>query len=360
MKNKPDEKATLGDVARSAGVSRAAASYALRNLPGVSEETRERVQRIATRMNYTPDARIASWMARVRDAKEPESVPLAWLNTGYSVDVWQKREYLAPYLEGARERCNELGYRLDEFWLREPGMDAERISKILFNRGIRGVIVTPPDRFSHLHLPFRWEWFASASFEKAIVSPQLIQVAQDRYFNMMLCLKQARRLGFHRIAILFEQQSDRRAYHSTQAAAVYFSALRSKAQCLPFLYSGPTGIPKGFAGWLKRYLPDVIICQNKAVLSAVEAAGFNVPEQISVIHTSVDGDCEDWAGIWSRKRDIGRATAETVISLVQNHQYGLPAIARDVLIRGHWTQGRTLIRSSNLRRASISSESRRT
>jgi DNA-binding LacI/PurR family transcriptional regulator len=46
------KRPTIGDIARRAGVSKAAVSYALNGRPGVSEETRERVSRIAHALGW--------------------------------------------------------------------------------------------------------------------------------------------------------------------------------------------------------------------------------------------------------------------------------------------------------------------
>jgi DNA-binding LacI/PurR family transcriptional regulator len=46
------KRPTIGDIARRAGVSKAAVSYALNGRPGVSEETRERVSRIAHSLGW--------------------------------------------------------------------------------------------------------------------------------------------------------------------------------------------------------------------------------------------------------------------------------------------------------------------
>jgi DNA-binding LacI/PurR family transcriptional regulator len=50
------KRATLGDIARRVGVSKAAVSFALNGRPGVGEELRERVVRVAAEMNYRPNS----------------------------------------------------------------------------------------------------------------------------------------------------------------------------------------------------------------------------------------------------------------------------------------------------------------
>ena len=48
-------KVTISDVARTAGVSNSAVSYALNGKPGVSEETREKVLKVAEQMGWKPN-----------------------------------------------------------------------------------------------------------------------------------------------------------------------------------------------------------------------------------------------------------------------------------------------------------------
>lgn len=59
-------RATLQDVARTAGVSLATADRVLNRRPGVQAETAERVQAAVDRLNYRPD-RLAARLARGRD-----------------------------------------------------------------------------------------------------------------------------------------------------------------------------------------------------------------------------------------------------------------------------------------------------
>jgi DNA-binding LacI/PurR family transcriptional regulator len=59
------QRPTMADVAEKAGVSRALVSIIFRNQPGASEETRQRVLRVADEIGYRPDS-AARLLARGR------------------------------------------------------------------------------------------------------------------------------------------------------------------------------------------------------------------------------------------------------------------------------------------------------
>ncbi|MFA6960912.1 MAG: LacI family DNA-binding transcriptional regulator [Opitutaceae bacterium] len=336
---------SLGDIARVAGMSRMTVSCALRNQPGVSEENRNRIQKIATDMGYEPDARLNNWMERVRGSKDKGLVPIAWLNTDYeSKDCWQSYPYLSPYLEGAERRCGELGYRLEQIWTQQKGMTNRRISQILYQRGIRGVIVAPPDRVHLGRIRLNWSNFSLATFERGIGAPRLSRVSQDFYANMMLALKVLRRSGYRRIGVFVSEQTDRRAYHAHQAVIGYFqSKIRMGEWVRPYLHTERDVPGAGFAEWLRNERIDVVVGQHSRLLDWVRASGYRVPEDVGVAHMALEDDCSGWAGIWAHKREIGAATVELVVSLMQTHQLGLPMVPRDIMIPGCWHPGGTVL-----------------
>jgi len=61
-------RVTIGDIAREAGLSKGAVSYALNNKPGVSDETRLRVHDIADRLGWTPNSAARSLSTSKADA----------------------------------------------------------------------------------------------------------------------------------------------------------------------------------------------------------------------------------------------------------------------------------------------------
>lgn len=318
-------------------------SLAMRNRPEVSARTRKRVMAIANKLGYSPDARLSMRMQEVRDTKTRERLPIAWLDLNHIKGEWRLK-CNAPYLAGAREQCEKRGFEIQEFWLREPGMNARRLSQILYHRGIQGVIVAPPSHLGLTHLKLDWKNFAGATFEKSLIAPRLARVAQDSYYNVMLALKHVKRFGYQRIGVVVQAQADNRSYHSLQAAVTYFlSKLPRTSRIPPLLHIYAEKPGREFQKWLLKYRPDVIICQHSLIPRWVEAAGFRIPEDVGIVHLSLDDDCLDWAGVSAQKHEIGAATANVVISLLQNNEIGPPKVPMDTLVQGIWQSGNTLL-----------------
>ncbi|NGN64136.1 LacI family transcriptional regulator, partial [Streptomyces sp. A7024] len=66
------KRPTIGDIARKAGVSKVAVSYALNGRPGVSDETRLRIKAIAEEVGWRPSS-----AARALNGKQARAVGLA-------------------------------------------------------------------------------------------------------------------------------------------------------------------------------------------------------------------------------------------------------------------------------------------
>lgn len=335
----------MGDIARLTGFSRMTVSYALRNYPRISVETRKTIHSAAEKLGYVPDARLSAWMKKLRDTKQADPITIAWLTTDEDAQTWQKCKWLSPFLEGTRKRCGELGYQLEEFWLLQPGMTNRRISSILKSRGIQGVIIAPSQNVAVGHIRLQWERLACVSFEKAILAPRLHRVAPDYLYNMLLALKLLRRFGYRRIGVFLQQHSERRSNHNYLAALSYFhSTIPAAERIQPLIYGhreNASGVKK-LKQWLLKKKPDVILGHHRELINWLSQAGLAVPQDIGVVHLAIEDDVADWTGIWQRKREIGAETAELLISMLQNNRFGLPEVARDILIPGYWSWGKTL------------------
>lgn len=340
-KNSPT--VSLSQIAKIAGVSRMTVSYALRNKPEISSTTQKRIMEIAASLGYAPDARMSAAMVAVRNAKLKEPIPIAWLNTDLERNIWE-RLYTRPYKEGAAIRCAALGYRLEEFWMKEPGMTMRRMSQILYQRGIQGIIVAPPGSIHLGHIRLNWAHFATASFGNAIVAPRLYSISSDDYYNLALALKMLKRQRYHRVGVCLPHQLLWRSNHlCISAIEQYQSKIPTSERIPPLIHIYREEAGKEFFKWFARYRPDVVIGSHSHLTEWIESTGAKVPDDVGVVHLAIDDDCAEWAGIWSNRREIGATTAEIVISQLEHNQFGLPSVAREILIQGSWRYGNTLL-----------------
>ena len=137
--NRNGRRPTIVDIAKQVGVSPAAVSMALRDLPGIGEETRQRVLAVAADLNYRPDSR-----ARLLRSRNSKVIGILYsLMSPFHADVVQwlyvaaaERGYammlgaLAENISSSRAAENLLSARCDGIILidPEPTMNEEAIS----------------------------------------------------------------------------------------------------------------------------------------------------------------------------------------------------------------------------------------
>ncbi|MEI9999815.1 MAG: LacI family DNA-binding transcriptional regulator [Verrucomicrobiota bacterium] len=141
---------TIRDVAREAGCHYSTVSLALHNHPRIPGATKTRIREAAERLGYRPDAAMAALCA-YRASRRPVQGQgvLAWVTNYRTVDRWRESACNCDYYEGAAQRATERGYRLESFWLAAPEMTPKRMSKILWTRGIQGLLL-PAAGAAHL------------------------------------------------------------------------------------------------------------------------------------------------------------------------------------------------------------------
>jgi len=229
-------------------------------------------------------------------------------------------------------------------------MTMKRLAKILYQRGIEGVIVTHPAR----HIRLDWDHLASVALGTSLLAPRLNRVTGDFCFNLQLALKSLKRLGYRRIGICLGRELDSYSNFTirTTAAAFYSSSPKSE-RIKPlfhqhFAFSSRDkdgGIERRameMVKWLKSNQPEVIVGHDNRLEQWAKIAGYRVPEDVGIVHLAVDDDVLDWAGVHSRRRDTGATAMDQLVSLMRNHQFGVPKTPLDILIRGVWQSGRTI------------------
>ncbi|MCU0771110.1 MAG: LacI family transcriptional regulator [Verrucomicrobia bacterium] len=351
-----DKPPTYQEIARRAGVSIAAVSFALRNGRKVSAETRERVQRAARELGYQPNPLLAAYQSEVRTRKSRKfQATLAWINDHPQRDFWTDTPYNRVFWDAAVRRAAELGYRLDNLWMEDldletPQDNIRKFLRILRARGIHGVIL--PMLMSSLHATLEWEGCATVllgEYQQLMRHARLglppntrrcqhHQVNPDHFHNITLALRSLNALGYQRIGLVISPWYD--MVTDGLCAGGFWSEQREwpASRRLP-PYSKPT--LEELPAWLKRHRPDVVIGYQRELRSAVENDGRRIPEDIGVAHLNLAPDVAGWSGIHQQADQIAAATVDLVAANLQHNERGTPPYAKEVLIKGRWVDGKT-------------------
>jgi len=270
-------RASIVDVARRAGVSVATVSRALRDLPNVSVDTRERVLIAAHELEYT-----ASPLAAALVTGRTRSVGVI----AADADSWFFAEVLRGLEEGLRDRGYDLvlhvlpaGLRREQFFI---GLPVRRRVDALVVAGLR---LTDAElrTLRQLRLPI------------ACVAESLDGVHTERIDNeaaAQLAVEHLIGLGHTRIAMIGGAPDG----HELSAPAARTRGYRA-ALVAAGLSPGPVRdggfTPAGGAAAMAELLdcpdgpPSAVFCQSDEMafgaLQTLQRAGIRVPDQVSVV-----------------------------------------------------------------------------
>ncbi|AHF91060.1 LacI family transcriptional regulator [Opitutaceae bacterium TAV5] len=335
----------LKDVAAAAGVSAQAVSLALRNHTSIPPQTRTRIQKIATKLGYRPDPNISQLMERVRGKKPTATgTVLAYLTAHRERLAWKKIPTQRDYHDGAVRRARELGYHLEEFWLREPGMTEERLSRILRNRGIEGAIIAPLQDPGHLFRKFQWEHFSVVELGYSLLTPVLHRCCNQQFQSMMLLLRRLLEAGYRRMGLAMGPGQDERANHHWRAAWLATQSLLPDASTrdLPMFFgAGGAWTRAAFADWLRASRPDVVVTVDIDVQRWLSGLGLRTPADIGLANVDINETMPGVTGINQNAPQVGASSVDFLLSQIRTGERGLPDIPRTLMVDGDFVQGET-------------------
>lgn len=263
---------TMGDVAKAAGVSRPLVSMVMRDAPGASDATRERVKRIAREMGYVPDER-----ARKLRQKSSKLIGIAFeLQHPFHGDVVEQL-YLA-----AAERGYDVALSAVS-----PSRDEVRAVESLIRERCEALIVLSlqPDAE---HLVAIAETVPVVSVARRLKAPTMGIIRGDDRAGMRLAVKHMAQLGHERIAHI----DGARAPGSADRRASYRKSMQrlGLAEHIDVVPGGPTEEDgaQGLQELLSLPIPPtaVLAFNDRCAAGALEYAvrsGLRVPDDISLM-----------------------------------------------------------------------------
>ena len=263
---------TSKEVAARAGVSQPTVSRALRNLPSITPETKERVYRAARELDYVP--REAGRSLSTRRSRRVAIISEALTNP-----------YYPELIEPLRQELAHLGYRAV---LVADSSDDVLTADAVSDGSYDGVLVTTAARRSRLAEDLRSRSVPHVFVNRTVDDPHSSSCgfADGSALIADLLVEQ----GHRRIALLTGHPHFSTAFareHSLRAALREHRVRIPERHIVHIDYSVDAGRAATLQLLRSADAPTAIVCGNDVVaigaLNAAHASGLRVPEDVTII-----------------------------------------------------------------------------
>lgn len=341
MKNPP--RISLGDVALKAGVSRMTVSLALREDGRIPEETRLRVRDAARLLGYRPNATLSRIMAETARTRHGDcGSTLAFLTTEPTGRDFAGDE---ETFSAASLRAADYGYAVEHFWISDPKISAAHFNRILWTRGVQGVII--PNLSHALYargqrtLPIEWEKFCIVEISDTMLEPVVNRVRHNHFGAMIKALDELEALGYRRIGLCLSTEVDLRTHHRWCAAFLLWRAMRPGVRTITPLLFGEI-VPKQVAQWVRKHRLDAVLSPGGDVLRALRRSGLQVPADLGFATLDAWGlGAEAVSGIDQERRVLAGFAVDMLVTLIHRQSCGIPEHPLEWLFTGTWVAGQT-------------------
>lgn len=335
-----ERRVTLADIAKRAGVHVTTVSLALRNQPRLPEATRTRLQKLAREMGYVPDPvmqALVAYRSKIMPRRNPPTI--AYVTNWNTRWGWKEVTAHPDFFVGAKDKAEELGFTLEHFWMREPGLTHGRLSRILDARGIHGVVIASHVREFDTKLQFDWARFSAVKIDYFPHEPELANVTNDQMHIIRLAVRKVIEAGYRRIGFVMDDGWDITVDRLWSAGFLWEQqALDPKDRIVPYMFPQK----ESFEEWFRRHRPQVVISKAEFVLPAMKAMGVRIPRDAAFVDIFLEDVSGRTAGVRQNHGRVGALAVEMLAGQMQQNKRGVPEIPTVTYVEGTWFDGRTL------------------
>jgi DNA-binding LacI/PurR family transcriptional regulator len=328
----------LQQIADLLGVSKMTVSRALREGTSVDPELRAKIRETAARLRYRPDSRISSLMSEVRKSRDSgyrETLAFIWTHRR----VKNIKFFFDEGFESARLRAESLGFKLDEFHVKEEALTGRALSRILHSRGIRGALIAPPeDQRSYPHAWLEWKRFCCVLIGRSMANSGLARVQHDHFSGTILAIRNLRRLHYKRIGLVLAHSMDERSSRLVRSAFLSFHPAKLK-EAEKLIYTNNSYDVKDLTKWLAQTKPGALIVNFEDPFPKLEHISRNLPENVGLACLNWNSDHPEIAGVMQQRSVIGEEAVDLLMRRLQQNRLGLDSLAPTILIPGSWVNG---------------------
>lgn len=270
--------ATIADIAKEAGVSRATVSLALNGKPGVAPETRRRILEIAERLNYRPNAS-ARGLALQRTQTIGVIVP----------DI--SSPFYAELVRGVEQEASRQGFYLILATTLGKASREERCFQLLGERRVDGILILTPRGDEELVQRIQGRGFPLVVVDRDIPSSDgVVEVIVDNFHGALSAVNHLLSLGRQRIAYINgipELQASRDRLRGYKVALQEYGLELNPKQIVTgnFTWEGGYEAMKELLSSCP-HVDSVFAASDSMAIGAIRAIreqGLRVPEDIAVV-----------------------------------------------------------------------------
>lgn len=346
--------ATQREIAQTLGITQAAVSMALRGDRSISPEMRKQVLEAAQKAGYSINKHVSALMSNVRTGKKLTDKGVVGILIDALQKPWLQLEFFRQFHSGVVQRAQDLGFRVESFFLKESNLRDARIDQILYARGVDGIILAPP---GHAKNPPNLQWDRYAVVDAAVgwEDKEFNRVCCDQFQNYTTVFHELLRLGYKRIGTALDSAFVQGTRQKTQWHTGYLACQHDlpEGNRIPVfacnkpppgnLFSQKTDrkLLSEFSAWFQQWTPDAIITLDGDEKRWVEAMTLNVPGDVGIACLAQLAD-DSFAGIDEKTEFLGAAALEQVAAQIARNEFGHPSYPRVTMIAGQWRNGITV------------------
>lgn len=338
------------NIAEALGITQATVSRALRGDRRISAGIRKKVNETAKRIGYHPNAYLTVLMSNIRNGRTlSDKGVIGLLIEARSQEEWHRVESYRTFHRGVLQRAGELGFHIESFFLNKPGMGAAKIDRILYARGITGIILAPPYHGNRT-LKIHWDRYAAVGVGSGWEQQELNRVAYDSLYNFTLAFNELRGLGYRRIGTVLGNTFIDGNRHGVKWYTAYLDCQNSlpENERIPalvekkgFSVEDDRILENEFREWFLKWKPDAVLTMVGRERKWLDAMNLEIPKDVGLacLAQSADPHC---AQIDEKGEIIGSTALELVAAQIARNEFGPPAHPKATMIEGRWVPGTTV------------------
>lgn len=324
------------------GISQTTVARAIRKSPKVKKETIQRVWDAVAELGYRPNPMVTTLMEHIRTGKDivyHGSIAIL-LDAESASDIALKAEAYRLQLDGFIRRAQFHGYSTEIFYLRDKKKPIHNLDRVLYARGVAGIIFAAPSIIEAPPFEMKFERYALASVSFAWSQLSVDRASSDHHGNVRIAFDELTRRGYKRIGLALPSSALNTQDRTWLGGFLACQHDLPPSNQLPvFIGSVPEGSGEQFRSWHAKWKPDALLCLLGEELDWLQKLQPKKRIALACLNRPLGSN---FSGVEENNPVVGELACDIVVNHIIHNERGLSKYPRLVLTKGTWVEGKTL------------------